>query len=37
VADQLFNQEAAAYNDAVALVPTCWLARALRFQPAGLL
>ena len=36
-ARQLFNQEAAAYNDAVALVPTCWLARALRFQPAGLL
>lgn len=36
-ARQLFNQEAQAYNDAVALVPTCWLARVFRFRPAGLL
>lgn len=36
-ARQLFNQEAQAYNEAVALIPTCWLARAFRFQPAGLL
>jgi LemA protein len=36
-ARQLFNQEAQAYNEAVALVPTCWLARVFRFRPAGLL
>ena len=36
-ARQLFNQEAQAYNEAVALIPTCWLARAFRFRPAGLL
>jgi LemA protein len=36
-ARQLFNQEAQAYNEAVDLVPTCWLARVFRFRPAGLL
>jgi LemA protein len=36
-ARQLFNQEAQAYNEAVALVPTCWLARIFRFRAAGLL
>lgn len=36
-ARQLFNQEAQAYNEAVALVPTCWLARVFRFGAAGLL
>lgn len=34
-ARQLFNQEAQAYNEAVALVPTCWLARVFRFDAAG--
>lgn len=36
-ARQYFNQEAEVYNEAVALLPTCWLARALRLEPAGLL
>ena len=34
---QLFNQEAQAYNEAVALIPTRWLAQAFRFGPCGLL
>ena len=36
-ARQLFNQETQVYNEAIALIPTCWLARAFRFRPAGLL